>query len=112
MTEFFGVPTIRNDIKKPNMRSIADPNNYGDEPNSVGLLFPQRFSDIGVGKDDFEALRPKEEIRKMFANIGYAYKPGKFEGVFQRAQQICGSYDERVSVRAYIQAIKEMDHLE
>jgi len=24
----------------------------------------------------------------MFANIGFAYKPGKFEGLFQRAQQI------------------------
>jgi len=24
----------------------------------------------------------------MFANIGFAYKPGKFEGLFMRAQQI------------------------
>lgn len=24
----------------------------------------------------------------MFANIGYGYKPGKFEGIFQRAQEL------------------------
>jgi len=111
-TRVFGVPTIRNDVKKPSMRSVADANNYGDEPASVGLLFPQRFSEMGVGNQDFEALRPKEQIRKMFANIGYAYKPGKFEGIFMRAQQLCGSDTDEVSVRAFIQAIKEMDHLE
>jgi len=108
----FGVPTIRNDIKKPAMRSVADTNNYGDEPASVGLLFPQRFADLGVDPSDFEALREKEVIRKMFANIGYAYKPGKFEGLFQRAQQLCGIDEEYCSAGAFIQAIKEMGHLE
>jgi len=108
----FGVPTIRNDINKPGLRSVADANNYGDEPDSVGLLFPQKFSEMGIDNQDFEALRPKEQIRQMFANIGYAYKPGKFEGVFMRAQQLCGSESDEVSVRAFIEAIKEMDHLE
>jgi len=28
----FGVPTIRNDISEPGIKSIADPNNYGNEP--------------------------------------------------------------------------------
>jgi len=108
----FGLPTIRTDVQKPALRSVADPYNYGDESDSVGLLFPQRFAEMGIGKDDFEALRPKEQIRKMFANIGFAYKPGKFEGVFMRAQEICGSHSDDVSVRAFIQAIKEMDHVE
>ena len=62
--------------------------NYGDEPATIGLLFPQKFADMGVNPEDFEVLRPKEQIRKMFANIGYGYKPGKFEGIFMRAQEI------------------------
>jgi len=37
--------------------------NYGDEPGSIGLLFPQRFAELGVGKTDFEAFRPKEQVR-------------------------------------------------
>lgn len=31
----FGVPTIRSDIPNPGLRSIADPNNYGDEPQVI-----------------------------------------------------------------------------
>jgi len=104
----FGVPTIRSDIEKPKMRSVADPNNYGDEPAAVGLLFPQRFADLGVENSDFLKLRPKEDIRKMFANIGYAYKPGKFEGIFMRAQEICGTKQDQVSAQAFIEAIKEL----
>lgn len=72
----FGVPTIRNDINKPGLKSVADSNvslkyscllnfmqNYGDEPDAVGLLFPQRFSEMGVGNNDFDVLRPKEQVR-------------------------------------------------
>lgn len=36
----FGVPTIRDDIKKTGIKSVADPNNYGDEKPAIGLLFP------------------------------------------------------------------------
>jgi len=31
----FGVPTIRSDISAPQKKSIADPNNYGDEKDAV-----------------------------------------------------------------------------
>ena len=36
----FGVPTIRRDRVKPDRRSLADPWNYGNEPNALTLLFP------------------------------------------------------------------------
>jgi len=107
----FGVPTIRNDVKKPSLRSVADSNNYGDEPPAIGVLFPQRFSEMGIDKADFDTPRTKEEIRQLFSNIGYNYKAGKFEGLFMRAQEICGSQSDEITVRAFIQAVKEMDHL-
>jgi hypothetical protein len=31
----FGTPTIRDDITRKTQKSIADPNNYGDEKQSV-----------------------------------------------------------------------------
>jgi len=58
----FGLPTIRTDVKKPAHRSVANIHNYGDEPQAIGLLFPQRFADLGVDNEDFEKLRPKEEV--------------------------------------------------
>ena len=36
----FGVPTIRNDIGAKDFKSVADPNNYGDEASVVQLLYP------------------------------------------------------------------------
>jgi len=106
----FGVPTIRSDIQKPKVRSVADQFNYGDECQAVELLFPQRFADLGLTKDDFFMPRAKEEIRTIFTRIGISYKQGKFEGVYQRAQELEGSND-KVSVKSFYQAVQEMDHL-
>lgn len=30
------------------MKSVADPNNYGDEANGIELLFPQKYDHMGV----------------------------------------------------------------
>lgn len=39
----FGVPTIRKDIPYKDFKSVADYQNYGDEPEAVDLLFPSNF---------------------------------------------------------------------
>jgi len=35
----FGVPIHRNDLNKKTI-SLADPNNYGTEPNCIELIYP------------------------------------------------------------------------
>ncbi|KRX04848.1 hypothetical protein PPERSA_06482 [Pseudocohnilembus persalinus] len=108
----FGVPTIRDDINKPKVRSVADPNNYGDEPSGVQLLFPQVYEHMGVSQQDFQKKRPKAEIRSIFEAVGIKYKTGKFEGIFARAMEIEGTQEEEVSVRAFEMANAEMGHLD
>lgn len=49
----FGVPTIRKDIPFKEFKSVADYQNYGDEPEAVDLLFPSNYSEIGVSEHDF-----------------------------------------------------------
>eukprot|EP00350_Pseudokeronopsis_sp_OXSARD2_P011589 CAMPEP_0170544658 /NCGR_PEP_ID=MMETSP0211-20121228/3331_1 /TAXON_ID=311385 /ORGANISM="Pseudokeronopsis sp., Strain OXSARD2" /LENGTH=154 /DNA_ID=CAMNT_0010848353 /DNA_START=687 /DNA_END=1151 /DNA_ORIENTATION=- len=49
----FGAPTIRTDIPYKEKRSIADYNNYGDEPEAVDLLFPSTFNEMGISEYDF-----------------------------------------------------------
>lgn len=49
----FGCPTIRTDIPFKEKRSVADYNNYGDEPEAVDLLFPSTFQELGVTEFDF-----------------------------------------------------------
>lgn len=57
----FGLPTIRTDIpiKEKGKRSVADFQNYGDEPEAVDLLFPSNYSELGIQEDDFRRLRPR-----------------------------------------------------
>lgn len=49
----FGAPTIRTDIPYKEKRSLADFNNYGDEPEAVDLLFPSTFTEMGISEYDF-----------------------------------------------------------
>jgi hypothetical protein len=47
---------------KKGMKSVADPQNYGDEKPAIALLFPEKFAHLGLSKEDFEKLRQKAEV--------------------------------------------------
>lgn len=100
-TRAFGLPTVRSDIPEKKVRSVADFQNYGDEPEAVDLLFPSNYSEIGIDETDFRSLRSREEIRGLFARIGFSYKIGKFNAMYNRAKELAGSQDDRVSVRHF-----------
>lgn len=97
----FGVPTIRNDIPFKDFRSVADFQNYGDEPEAVDLLFPSNYSEIGIQEQDFRRLRPRTEIKTMFEQCGYTYKIGKFNAMYNKAKEIGQATDDRVAVRDF-----------
>lgn len=90
------------------MKSVADPQNYGDEKPAIALLFPEKFAHMGLSKEDFEKLRPKNEviqiviyfskIKNIFEAIGIKYGVGKFEAIFSYAKRIQGTEDDLVSV--------------
>lgn len=48
------------------------------------------------------------QIRDIFASIGFSYKPGKFEGIWLRAKEIQNTRQDRVSVDAFMKAVKEL----
>ena len=86
--------------------------NYGDEPEAVDLLFPSNFSENGVSEHDFRELKSREAIKSLFEKIGYSYKIGKFNAMYNRAKEIAQSGDDRVSVRDFQFAISEMHSME
>jgi len=108
----FGLPTIRKDIPFKDFRSVADYQNYGDEPEAVDLLFPSNYSEIGVDETDFRATRSREEIRLLFDRVGYTYKIGKFNAMYNRAKELASSTDDKVSIRDFQIAISEMHAIE
>merc|ERR1712232_1148482 len=77
--------TVRNDIKAPTRRSISDNQNYGDDTNAAKLLYPSRFTTLGVDDNDFVQPREKQQAREMFANIGYTLSDEQFEKIYSQA---------------------------
>ena len=69
----FGLPTIRNDIPYKAFRSVANYQNFGDEPEAVDLLFPSSFNEVGVNESEFSKPRTRDQIKMIFENIGYKY---------------------------------------
>ena len=76
------------------------------------MLFPSNYSELGINETDFRGLRSREEIRGLFERIGYTYKIGKFNAMYNRAKEMAGSEDDRVSVRHFQIAISEMHSVE
>lgn len=102
----FGCPTIRTDIPFKAIRSISDYQNYGDEPEAVDLLFPSTFVELGVSEWDFQQPRPRQAIKELFEKIGYCYKVGKFNAIFNKAREISGCAEDKASVRAFMTAVQ------
>jgi hypothetical protein len=57
---------------------VADPQNYGDEHNAKGLLYPSKFAHDGVDESEFTRERSREEIRVIFSKMGYTYSDSQF----------------------------------
>lgn len=76
------------------------------------MLYPATFTECGVSEFDFQMPRDKDGIKALFETIGYNYKPGKFNCIFNRAKEMCGAADDKVSVRAFMMAVNALHHVE
>ena len=76
------------------------------------MIFPSNYHEYGVTEDDFKRMRSRQEIKLLFEKVGYTYKIGKFNAMYNRAKEICESMDDRVNVRAYQAAISEMHNID
>jgi EF-hand domain-containing family member B len=82
----YGCPTVRNDIAVPRRRSVADPQNYGDELPGKDLIHPHTLAgSVTVEEEELDIVRPKGKIRSLFASIGYALDDAVFDRLFERA---------------------------
>lgn len=108
----FGTPSIRLDIPYKEKKSMADHQNYGDEPDAVDLLFPTTFTELGISEYDFSALRPREAIKELFSKIGYSYKIGKFNAMFNRARELDNTTTDMCSVRSFMKIVEDMNDIE
>lgn len=103
----FGCPTVRNDITPPARRSLNDSQNYGDDTNASKLLYPSRFTHIGVDDTDFTVPRSKDELRTIFENIGEKHSEEEFQRCHERAVQIYGINNE-TSLEGFRKVVNEL----
>ncbi|GFR51165.1 hypothetical protein Agub_g13522 [Astrephomene gubernaculifera] len=91
-TRVFGVPTIRTDmVRLPKLRSVADPQNYGNEPDAGQVLRPPLAADLGISDEQFVALRPKEEIRQLVDDAGVNMSEEEFDAAWALAADADGA---------------------
>ena len=100
----FGVPSIRADVGKKTLKSVADHQNYGDEVQAVEILFPDHWLRYGLEKEEFLRPRSKPDIKELVRGAGINIGAGQFEAVYTRAQ-IAVQQDE-VSLKDWVAAYK------
>lgn len=67
---------------------------------------------MGISEYDFLLPRPRDEIRVLFERIGFSYKVGKFNAMFNRGCELTNQGSNAANVRAFMQAVKEMHDME
>ncbi|CAK8674005.1 unnamed protein product [Clavelina lepadiformis] len=97
----YGIPTVRADKAAPNLRRVSDHVNYGDESDAYGLVNPSIYSQKGVYEYDFFQPRSRDELKRIFSNIGIEMT----SEMFDEAWKIAVSRDPRsrgqVSVESF-----------
>ncbi|GIL88535.1 hypothetical protein Vretimale_15344 [Volvox reticuliferus] len=90
-TRSFGIPTIRTDLRLPRLRSVADPQNYGNESDAGQVLRPPLAADLGISDEQFVALRPKEDIRQLVREAGLTLTDDEFDAAWALAADADGA---------------------
>ena len=63
----FGAPTIRTDIPGRDVKSVADNNNYGNEPDAMSLVYPSAAHRGVVDRDYIKPYDAGERVRILQA---------------------------------------------
>jgi len=108
----FGAPTIRTDIPIPKSKSVADDQNYGNEPDAVTLLYPASAAERGVFDEDYQKPMTREEMKAFYTSCGIAIEDDEFEAAYGIAAEKLDHSDraslcsfQRVRVHLQTQAV-------
>ncbi|KAA6430086.1 MAG: flagella associated [Trebouxia sp. A1-2] len=83
----YGVPTVRKDIRAPRKQSIANAQNYGNEPNSMQLIHPSATAERGVTEQHYKQQMSKDVMRDIIGASGILMDSAVFDAIFQHAAQ-------------------------
>lgn len=105
----FGVPSVRTDLHPPSRASIANAQNFGNEPDAAALLSPCSTADRGVNEEHYSARRSAAGVRGLLAGAGIEMRDGEFEACFEAAAAAEGD-SRRASLMSFMDTRHRMLH--
>lgn len=105
----FGLPSVRTDLHPPARASIANAQNFGNEPDAAALLSPCSTADRGVNEDHYSTRRDAAGVHALLAGAGIAMPEEEFAECFEAASASEGS-SGRASLMAFMDARHRMLH--
>jgi EF-hand domain-containing family member B len=97
----FGVPSVRTDLHPPSRASIANAQNYGNEPNAYSLLVPCATADRGVNEEHYAAKKSREEVEELVRRAGIEMDQKSFSACFEEAAAVEGGLS-KASLMAFM----------
>lgn len=97
----YGVPSVRTDLHLRSRTSVANAQNYGNEPDAMSLLSPCSTADRGVNEHTYAEKRDRDGIKTLLTSAGITLPDEEFSEVFQAAAKEEGS-NHRASLMAFM----------
>ncbi len=108
----FGAPTIRTDLMPPLLKSVADNQNYGNEPDSFSLIYPVTAADRGLDEDDFARERDGAEMASILRATGLLGEGAQLsEEAFKAAYSIAAQSQDSgmCSIKDFLKVKHDLD---
>ena len=104
----YGVPSIRNDLPKKELKSVSDIKNYGDEPDAYELLYPHPEHCMGIEDKDFEELMTKEEIYELIQRYDFNIPQDEFNLIYQVGLKNYPNAEGKMSPKSFIGTMRNL----
>ena len=108
INRIYGVPSIRNDLPKKELKSFGDIKNYGDEPDAYELLYPHPEHYMGIDDPDFEELMTKKEIYELIQKYNFNIPEEEFNLIYQVGLKNYPNNEEKMSPKSFIGTMRNL----
>ena len=99
--QVFGKPTVRTDVPAPTRRSVANDQNYGDEPGAESIVFPGNCFERGALDEEFSKPLSLKRIKEIYSHAGCEVDDKEFEVLVQKGAEAEGRKDETCSLGTF-----------
>ena len=103
-TRAFGVPSVRIDLPEPHQMSIANTQNFGNEPNAFSLLSPCSTADRGVNEVHYLQRHERAALRGLLSDAGIGMGDQDFEACFEASAAAEGGDSGATSLKSFMDA--------